>query len=210
MSESGELDRLIRRLERIRRQIGGLGPVEHNPLAALRNDCIEATQSVRECVKHRDSLSKQGLDRTREGIEAAAAVRRELNNLAIIADRLQAEQARDRARIAPEDAQEVAQILRFVKACLDSEKPGFREHANRPNLNPYTPPLLGGNPVADSALGRRTREAPEIQQCLLTISAGDRQMDQSLDAILDGEACSALKAVTYVSMEVLAIIGNHW
>ena len=189
MSQNGELDRLIRRVERLRRQIGGLGPSEHkSPLSLLREDCVEAAESVRVCVKQRDGLYKQGLARSREGIEAAAAVRRELNNLAVMADRLQAAELElDRRKASPEEAEEVARILKFVKICLESENPRFCDSQNRSNLNPYTPTLLGGNPVVDSVVGRRTLVDPEMQQGLLTLSADDRKMDQSLDAILEGQ-----------------------
>jgi len=184
----GELDRLIRRVERLRRQIGGASQEENQgPVSLLRSECLEATESVRECVKRRDQLNKQGLARSFEGIEAAAAVRRELSNLAIVADRLQAAHTeQDRRKKSPEDAEEVAHILRLVKACMENENPRNGEQLARSSLKPYTTPLLGGSPIVDGVLGRRALSDPEAQQGLLTISAGDRKMDQSLDAIIDG------------------------
>ncbi len=194
----GELDRLIRRVERLRRQIGGSNLDENqSPVSLLRSECLEATESVRECVKRRDSLYKQGLARSFEGIEAAAAVRRELSNLAIVADRLQAAQTeQDRRKKSPEDAEEVAHILRLVKACMENENPRYGEQLARSSLKPYTTPLLGGSPIVDGVLGRRVLSDPEAQQGLLTISAGDRKMDQSLDAIIDGPSATLARALT--------------
>jgi len=106
----------------------------------LKRACMDQTNSLRECIQNRDHLVNQGKASTVEGIAASARVRRELNELAIVADRLHSaheqmclenrkrakEDGNPDSRAAggggSEQGREVEELLKNVEACLEQER----------------------------------------------------------------------------------------
>ena len=101
-----------------------------SPLQRLVKEISDQTQKVRDAIQERDQLERCGQLRSMQGIAAASAVRRELKDLAGLADRLhamylQAEKAvegGDESGLQRWRAANVDGLLQHVQQCIATER----------------------------------------------------------------------------------------
>jgi hypothetical protein len=161
-----------------------------DPFTQLQAACLEQVERVRQSIQTRDDLTRSRRAHSIEGIAASAAVRRDLNTLAVSADRLRQHPAATRS-------EEVQSILSSVQQCLDFEsgrhQPGKVSPSKANNLGASrgTPSAgeLAGNKTAKTSAGLRgVRMDEELTQGLLNVHEREEAMGSSLDAISEGLA----------------------
>eukprot|EP00287_Rhodomonas_sp_CCMP768_P003709 CAMPEP_0196738650 /NCGR_PEP_ID=MMETSP1091-20130531/15920_1 /TAXON_ID=302021 /ORGANISM="Rhodomonas sp., Strain CCMP768" /LENGTH=184 /DNA_ID=CAMNT_0042082627 /DNA_START=270 /DNA_END=820 /DNA_ORIENTATION=+ len=125
---------LLHRLERLVAQINEEVPTSKSSsdirlgddFQVLKRACMDQTNTVREAIAKRDKTEKSGQGSSVEGIAASAKVRRELNELAVVAERLhhahQVLAQHGRQDFDAEQGREVEELLKNVEACLEQER----------------------------------------------------------------------------------------
>eukprot|EP00961_Rhodomonas_salina_P118156 1590219-Rhodomonas_salina.1 len=141
---------LLKRLEKLAAQINDEVPTNSNQPSSvklgddfqvLKRACMDQTNTVRESIAARDQTEKKGQGSTVEGIAASAKVRRELNELAVVAERLHnahQQMVQHDKQTNSDQGREVEELLRNVEACLEQERRrwGAAQAASSPVLFP--------------------------------------------------------------------------
>mmetsp|Transcript_24824 Transcript_24824/g.56031 ORF Transcript_24824/g.56031 Transcript_24824/m.56031 type:complete len:277 (-) Transcript_24824:29-859(-) len=187
------IDGLIRRLEEIHLEISdgvcdlaGGKRDERSPLQAAQSDCIDQIELVRRSIHRRDELFAQGKKRSVDGIAAAAAVRRDLNELAIKAEKLEKVHANTSKGGDSELNHEVHAILKNIDICIkrerESETTQVKKNAKDEKL--FSSLRQEHNGQADRSY--RVEIDDSLRERLIQVNQRDEELDGSLDSIAAG------------------------
>mmetsp|Transcript_111121 Transcript_111121/g.166399 ORF Transcript_111121/g.166399 Transcript_111121/m.166399 type:complete len:309 (+) Transcript_111121:341-1267(+) len=225
---------LLKRLEKLVAQINDEVPTNSNQPSSvklgddfqvLKRACMDQTNTVRESIAARDQTEKKGQGSTVEGIAASAKVRRELNELAVVAERLHnahQQMVQHDKQTNSDQGREVEELLRNVEACLEQERRrwGAAQAASSPakagsgqvaklggSWKPKMPKAAasGAAGAAGAAASGGDIRREELEEGLIQAQERDAAMEGSLDAILSG--LGRLKGVAQ-DMEEEALVQN--
>ncbi|EKX35565.1 Qc-snare [Guillardia theta CCMP2712] len=187
------IDGLIRRLEDIHVEISdgvseltGSKRDERSPLQIAQSDCIDQIELLRRSVHRRDELFAQGKNRSVDGIAAAAAVRRDLNELAMKAEKLEKIHANSYKGSDSEMSHEVHAILKNIDICIKREKEAGSTSVKKSTKDEKLFHSLHHGPNSRVDSNTRIEIDDSLRERLIHVNQRDEELDGSLDSIAAG------------------------